>query len=80
MVWVWNSDIARTIVPDIVGIHLSVTLVPTIGGSYSYNIDYLTRGKDVGLHTSPTLTGRVGLATASVTAGVLEVAEVFLTQ
>lgn len=46
--------------PDVVGIHISATLVPTVGAGYSYNFDLLTRGKDAGLHMSQSLSGRVG--------------------
>ncbi|HZY37447.1 MAG TPA: RHS repeat-associated core domain-containing protein [Mucilaginibacter sp.] len=56
----WNSPLARFIVPDDIGLHLSATLVPTVGGRYSINLDLLTRGKDAGFHLSHTLSGRAG--------------------
>lgn len=46
--------------PNVVGIHLSATLVPTVGAGYSYNFDLLTRGKDAGFHMSQSLSLRVG--------------------
>ena len=57
---IWNSPIVRYYIPDDIGIHFSATLVPTVGGRYSFNIDLLTRGKNAGFHLSQSLSGRVG--------------------
>ncbi|MBB6129404.1 DUF6443 domain-containing protein [Mucilaginibacter lappiensis] len=56
----WNSDWARYMINDELGIHVSATLVPTVGAGYSYNLDLITRGKDAGFHMSHTLSGRAG--------------------
>jgi RHS repeat-associated protein len=57
---IWNSSLARAIVPDLIGLHFHGTLVPTVGAGYSINIDFITRGKDAGLHESQTVSGRIG--------------------
>ncbi|XHR98263.1 RHS repeat domain-containing protein [Mucilaginibacter sp. UC70_90] len=56
----WNSDFGRWVINDDMGIHLSGVLVPTVGGSYSLNLDLITRGKDAGLYFSHSVSARVG--------------------
>jgi len=56
----FDSPLGKALIPDLVGVHVSATLVPTVGAGYSYNFDYLTRGKDSGFHMSQTLSARVG--------------------
>lgn len=56
----WNSDFARGIINDDIGVHVGATLVPTVGAGYSYNVDWITRGPDLGLHMSQSLSVRAG--------------------
>jgi len=56
----WNSPVARYFIPDDIGLHFSATLVPSVGGRYSFNIDLLTRGGDAGFHLSQSLSARAG--------------------
>lgn len=57
----WNSTIARVIVPDNVTVSGSFLAVLGIGMGGSYNLTLLTRGKDVGFHLNHTVSLKVGL-------------------
>jgi hypothetical protein len=57
---IWNSPIARALVPDEIGVQGSITLVPNVGGGNSFNVLVLTRGKDAGFHMSQSLSARAG--------------------
>jgi RHS repeat-associated protein len=45
----WNSPIMRLLIPDRVGINISVTGLGNAGAAISYNADWITRGHDASL-------------------------------
>jgi RHS repeat-associated protein len=45
----WNSPLMRTIVPDKLGLNVSLTGLGNAGASISYNVDWVTRGHDANL-------------------------------
>jgi hypothetical protein len=57
----WNSDFARFLVPDDIGIHISGSIVVWLGGGGSVNFDLLTRGNDAGFHKSISTSIRAGV-------------------
>jgi len=57
---IWNSPVARALVPDVVGIHAGGVAAKVMGVGATFNVDVLTRGKDAGVHLSWTPSVRAG--------------------
>ncbi|MTI24201.1 hypothetical protein E1163_04515 [Fulvivirga kasyanovii] len=55
---IWHSTLARAIVPDVYTLDVSwgATFI-ALGGSNSYTVNLITRGKDAGIHYTQTQTG-----------------------
>lgn len=58
---IWNSPVARYIVPDVIGLNVGFTNVLGIGYGGNSQILVLTRGKDAGIHATYGFSGRVGV-------------------
>jgi len=52
---IWNSDVARSIIPDMMGINLNVNVTIGLGLSFTFQASLLTRGTDAGFHFSKSL-------------------------
>ncbi|MFJ1366955.1 hypothetical protein ACILDU_11015 [Capnocytophaga canimorsus] len=61
----WNSTVARVIVPDVLSFNLSTSATAIIGVNFEFSVNFITRGNDASL--IPTITFSPG---AQVGAGV----------
>lgn len=59
---IWNSDFARSIVPDRLGFTINVSAGSGLEFVITGGIDVLTRGKDAGVYVDPFNTGGLGVS------------------
>lgn len=69
---IWNSPMARVIVPDRVYISLSYNANPYIGTSSDFSLNWITRGNDASLipYSITTVAGTAGMPNAGIGIGV----------
>ncbi|MBW4890126.1 hypothetical protein KXQ82_10385 [Mucilaginibacter sp. HMF5004] len=68
---IWNSDIMRTIIPDMISVNVSVGFVFFGGGAgISHGAHLVTRGPDAGLYNSYTTSIKTGVLYVDLSGGV----------
>lgn len=52
---IWNSDVMRWIVPDVLTLDVNYSTALGIGASETYTLNLITRGEDAGFHKTSTM-------------------------
>jgi hypothetical protein len=52
---IWNSKIVRALVPDVITFDINYSAALGVGGSETYTLNLITRGRDAGLYKTTTM-------------------------